>query len=120
MTKTTGSYKPGAFKPAETPTKTGSSAAKGASSTPSSGSKAGAASGLVKPSKSKDVTSTGKSAAVKTAEKPLGPTPARRAMDGPELAEPTEAEVESEIQQLLNQADDREPPQELTLVGPLV
>jgi hypothetical protein len=38
-------------------------------------------------------------------------------MDGPELQEPTEAEVESEIQQLLNNTDDRDPSQELTLVG---
>lgn len=45
------------------------------------------------------------------------PTPARRALDGPELPEPSEAEVESEIQRLLTNQDDTEPPTELTLVS---
>ncbi len=48
--------------------------------------------------------------------KATGPTPARRALDGPELPEPSEAEVESEIQRLLTNQDDTEPPTELTLV----
>ncbi len=47
-----------------------------------------------------------------------GPTPARRALDGPELPEPTEAEVEAEIKGLMDkaQAGDLGPAQELTLV----
>lgn len=50
-----------------------------------------------------------------TAE-PQPPTPARRAMDGPELAEPTEAEIESQIKELLIKSEDFAPPQELTMV----
>ncbi|GLI63143.1 hypothetical protein VaNZ11_006052, partial [Volvox africanus] len=76
------------------------------------GSPAAAGAGRTQPTKAGQTSSGTKGNGSKAEPQP--PRPARRAMDGPELAEPTEVEIEAQIKQLLNSAD-ASPPQELNM-----